>query len=117
MFIVAAILSLVLAGAFAVAGGAKVTAQPVMVSAAQHTGFSLQSFKLIGIAEIAGALGLVVGLWVAWIGIVAALGLLVTMVSAVAVHARAGDKITGYGPPAALAALTLVTLLLRVATA
>lgn len=117
MFVVAAILSLVLAAAFVGAGGAKVTAQPAMVSAAQHTGFSLPSFKIIGALELAGALGLVVGLWVAWIGIAAALGLLITMVAAVAVHSRAGDDVKGFGPPAVLGALTLLTLLLRVATA
>lgn len=106
------ILSILLALAFAAAGAAKVTGQKAMVDAAAHTGFSLQNYKIIGGLEILGAVGLLVGLGIEWLGGLAALGLLITMIGAVVVHIRVGDKPKDFAPAAALGVLSLIVMIL-----
>lgn len=106
------ILSILLAVAFLGAGVAKVTGQKAMVEAAEHTGFSLQNYKIIGGLEILGAIGVLVGLGIHWLGGLAALGLLVTMIGAVVVHVRKGDEPKVFAPAAGLGVLSLVVTIL-----
>lgn len=81
--------AVVLVAAFATLGTAKVAAHPAMVSRAEHVGFGAGSYRVIGSLELAGALGVLVGL--AWrpLGVAAALGLVMLMLGAVIAHLRA----------------------------
>lgn len=66
-------------------------------------------------AELAGGVGVLVGLAVTWIGIAAASGLILYFLGAVATHVRAHDK--GIAAPALLAGLAVAVLVLRIASA
>lgn len=116
MFVVLVVLSLILAAAVGAAGAAKVAAVPPMREAAKHLGFSKQAYQVIGGLEIAAALGLLVGLAVETLSVLAALGLFLLMFGAVAFHVRNGDQPAMFAPAAGLGALSLVVLILRIAT-
>ncbi len=115
MFVVLVVLSVLLAAAVAAAGGAKVAAVPQMRESATHLGFSLPTYQKIGGLELVAALGLLVGLAVQAVGLLAALGLFLLMFGALAFHVRAGDKPPVYAPAAVVGALALVVLVLRIA--
>ncbi len=111
MNILAAITGVVIALAFLAAGLAKVTKNAQMVEAAEHLGFSITQFQLLGAAEIAGAVGVVVGLVsddLKPLGIAAAVGLGIVGVGAGVVHLKAGDEPTNAVPPIVLAVLAAV---------
>lgn len=112
MTVLVVILSVLLAVAFLGAGVAKVTGQKAMVDAAAQLGVSRQNYKIIGGLEILGAVGVLVGLGVHWLGGLAALGLLVTMIGAVVFHVRKGDEPKVFAPAAGLGVLSLLVTIL-----
>lgn len=87
----AVLLAVGLGGAFAALGAAKVARTPAMVVRAGHVGFSVESYRLIGVAELAGGLGIVLGLVFAPLGYAAGAGLVTLMAGALLTHARRGD--------------------------
>ncbi|MDT0344495.1 DoxX family protein [Streptomyces litchfieldiae] len=98
MYVTAAILSVVLALVSLAAGVPKLLLKgDVPVKLQEHMGLSAGLVRLIGVAEVAAAGGLVVGLFWQPLGIAAAVGFALMMAGAVAFHARAGD----YADPAA----------------
>ena len=88
-----------------------------MVEAAAHLGLSVGSFRLIGVAEVAAAAGLLIGLAWAPLGIAAAAGLVLLMIGTIVFHARAKDPVGAIVPVLILAVLSLVALLLRTISA
>src|SRR5205823_13018164 len=54
-------------------------------------GVPLRFFPLLAACELAGALGLVLGIWSPWVGVAAGIGLVIYFVGAVASHLRVGD--------------------------
>lgn len=106
----ALIVALALACAFAGLGAAKVAKTPSMLARADHVGFTAQSYQLIGVAELAGAVGVLAGLAYLPIGYAAGLGLLVLLGGAVATHLRRGDGPADLAPAAAFAALAVAYL-------
>jgi hypothetical protein len=84
--------------ALGAAGGAKVAAVPDMRRRADHLGFSVTAYRLIGSLELAGVAGLIVGLAIPALAMAAAVGLLLMMVGAVISHLRAGDRVKGALP-------------------
>jgi uncharacterized membrane protein YphA (DoxX/SURF4 family) len=103
MGVAEAAVSLILAGLITLTGLAKVTAHPSMQRNATHLGYSLRSFRVIGVIELAAAAALVVGMWWSPLAIAAAAGLVLLMVGAVVAHSRAGDS-PAAGLPALLCA-------------
>ncbi|MFF1464292.1 DoxX family protein [Streptomyces sp. NPDC058330] len=69
----------------------------------------------LGIAQAAGAGGLVVGLWWGPLGIAAAVGLALYFIGAVTTHLRVGDY-KGAPPAAVLTAVAVALVVLRSAT-
>jgi uncharacterized membrane protein YphA (DoxX/SURF4 family) len=61
-------------------------------------GVPLQYFPLLAACEIAGAVGLVLGIWWPFLGVAASLGLVVYFVGAIVSHLRVGD-VRGMGLP------------------
>jgi hypothetical protein len=96
------VLAVVLAVVFGVAGIAKVAAVPPMRKAARHLGFSVRQYRIIGALEVAGAIGLLVGLVVPAIGIAAAIGLGLLLVGAGAGHLVRRDGAARVAVPLAL---------------
>ncbi|WP_330330290.1 DoxX family protein [Streptomyces sp. NBC_00536] len=66
-------------------------------------------------AKAAGAAGLVIGFWIAPLGMAAAVGLALYFVGAVATHVRV--KHYAFAPAAVLLMLSVASLLLRIASA
>jgi len=100
----AAVLAVVLAVVFGVAGIAKIAAAPPMRTAARHLGFTVEQYRLIGVLELAGAVGLLVGLAVPAVGVAAAIGLGLLLIGAGAAHVVRRDAASRVAVPLALVA-------------
>jgi hypothetical protein len=99
---------------FSAIGVAKILAVPSMRERATHTGYSVAAYRGIGFAEIAGALGLVLGIGWWQLGVAAGIGLALLLVGAVVVHVRIGDGVRECAPAIVgclVAVVYLVTLL------
>lgn len=108
------LLSILLALAFVAAGGAKVALAGPPPVELRGMGLQDQAIRGIGGLEVAGALGLLIGLGVGVLGGFAALGLTVLMVGAVVFHVRQADPPPKYAPAAVLGLLSFVVLLIHV---
>jgi uncharacterized membrane protein YphA (DoxX/SURF4 family) len=114
MFVATLVLSILLALLFAFAGGSKLAGVQQMRDSAAHLGLSFPAYQRIGGLEVLGAVGLLIGLWFAPLGIAAATGLVLLMIGAVYFHIRAKDPAKIFSAPAALAVFALVALIFRV---
>jgi hypothetical protein len=101
------IIAIALACAFTGLGSAKIAKTSSMVARADHVGFSAQSYQLIGVAELAAAVGVLAGLAYRPIGYAAGLGLLALLCGALATHLRRGHGRADVAPAAAFAALAV----------
>ena len=108
------ILAGVLVVAFAAAGAAKLAAVPAMRARAAHVGFSVAAYRRIGLLEILGVLGLLVGALLPVIGALAAVGLLLLLGGAMIVHLRSGDGPRELAPALVLGLATLAFLILLI---
>ncbi|KRF20087.1 hypothetical protein ASG90_19205 [Nocardioides sp. Soil797] len=79
-------------------------------------GVPLRYLPVLAALEIAGAIGIVAGLWLEPLGIAAAAGLVAYFVGAVAGHLRVGDT-KGVAMPVAPLVLSIAVLVLRIVTA
>lgn len=79
------------ASGFVALGSAKVARTSFMLTRARHVGMSPRAFQLVGIAELAGAAGVAVGLRLEPVGHAAGAGLLVLLGGAVVLHLRRGE--------------------------
>ncbi len=115
MAVASVVLSSMLAALFAVLGVAKVLRQSSMIARTERLGFSVRAIQGIGALELAGAAGLVAGMFWLPVGVAAAVGLVALLVGAAVSHRRAGDGVKEIFPPlwlglisAAAAVLALV---------
>ncbi|MGH9736092.1 MAG: DoxX family protein [Candidatus Acidiferrales bacterium] len=93
---------------------AKVGRDPKVVRVIKDVvGVPMEYFPVLAACEFAGALGLIVGVWLPWAGMAAGVGLVIYFVGAVAAHLRVSD-IKGIGPAVFILTLCAVTLALRV---
>jgi uncharacterized membrane protein YphA (DoxX/SURF4 family) len=83
---------------FALLGTAKIMAVPPMRYLASEAGFSVDAYRGIGVLEVAGAVGVALGLAVPLLGRVAAVGLLLLLAGALITHIRQGDEPRKYAP-------------------
>lgn len=97
--------ALVAAG-FTGAGSAKLAKAPAMVARADHVGLSAKAYQLIGAAEIAGALGVLGGLWLTPLGYAAGGCLLLLMAGALVTHIQVRDQPAALLPAVAFAVVT-----------
>ena len=106
------ILAGLLVVAFAAAGSAKLAAVPAMRARAAHVGFSVAAYRRIGLLEVLGVLGLLVGAFVPVVGALAAAGLLMLLGGACVAHLRNGDGLRELTPALVLGLVTVSYLLL-----
>jgi hypothetical protein len=106
------ILAGLLVVAFAAAGSAKLAAMPAMRAKAEHVGFSVAAYRRIGLLEVVGVLGLMVGAFVPVVGALAAAGLLMLLGGACVAHLRNGDGLRELTPALVLGLVTVSYLLL-----
>ena len=117
MFITTAILAVLLAVGFTAAAIPKILANEEAAANAQHVGFSVQAFRIIGLLEFAGAAGVLIGLLWAPLGVAAAMGLVLVSIGGLASHLRVKDKPKAAAPVVLFGVLALSVLVLRLATA
>jgi uncharacterized membrane protein YphA (DoxX/SURF4 family) len=84
-------MSLLLLVACLVPAVGKLTSHQKMQASAARFGIPWPRYRLIGIAELAAAAGVLAGLVARSVGVAAATGMLVLLVGALGAHRRAGD--------------------------
>lgn len=119
MFIVAAVVSILLAVAATGSAVAKLTGNPQVVESIVNTvGFPGERLWVLAALELAGAVGLIIGLFWAPLGIAAAAGLVLYFLGAVIGHVRVKDTAAAaIAPAAGLLVLSVAALVLRSLTA
>jgi uncharacterized membrane protein YphA (DoxX/SURF4 family) len=114
MFIAYIIVAVVMAF-FAVGSGvAKLQHNPRVVAGVNGVvGVPIPWFPVLAACEIAGALGILIGIFWPPLGLAAAVGLVVYFVGAIIAHLRVRD-FKGLGSPVVPLALAVATLVLRI---
>jgi uncharacterized membrane protein YphA (DoxX/SURF4 family) len=100
-------LSLLLAAACLLPGSAKVLGHPKMQKSAAHFGIPWRHYRLIGVAELAAAAGVLAGLWWHPLGVAAAAGMAVLLTGALITHRRALDSAKEMMPALLALAITI----------
>lgn len=110
------VITILFAAMAAFSAVAKIRRDPKVVHVIQEVvGVPLQLFPLLAACELAGALGLVLGIWSPWVGVAAGIGLVIYFVGAVVSHLRVGD-VKGMGPAVFMLIAAGGALALRVLT-
>jgi hypothetical protein len=113
MFTAYAVVGVVLAVILVASGGAKLTKQPRVVEGiTEAVGVPLSWYPALASAEIAGAVGLIAGLWIPALGVAAATGVVLYFTGAVIAHLRAHDR--AFAAPVALGLMAVAALVLRI---
>lgn len=113
MTIALIILSTLLGVANAASGFGKLQRVPQVVEMMGRVGVSKQQTAQLGLLQILGALGLLVGIWVPLIGQAAAVALALYFAGAIIAHLRAKTPASTYGPPVFLFVLAVATSVLQ----
>jgi len=106
--------SLLLATACLVPASAKLLGHPKMQKSAAHFGIPWRRYRLIGVAELAAAAGVLAGLWWHPLGIAAAAGMVLLLTGALTTHRRALDSTKEMAPALLILAITIAYLAVAV---
>jgi hypothetical protein len=112
MFIAAAIVSSVLAGLLAFSAVRKFSHRPEVVKTYERVGVPEDKLNYLALVLLAGAVGLVVGLFWGPLGIAAAVGVVCYFLLATAAHFRSHD-VRNVPTPIVIALLAVAALVLR----
>ena len=115
MFIAYIVVAVIFAAVLAMSGRGKLVKDERIVKPLTGIGVPLSWFPLLATAEIAGALGLLVGIFFAPLGIAAAIGTILYFVGAIIFHVRASD-LKGLPAPAVMLLLGALALIFRLAS-
>lgn len=115
MSVVTAVVSGLLATLLAVSAILKLSHRDAVVRSYATVGVPENRLNFLAAILLAGAAGLVVGLWWTPIGVAAAVGLVCYFVLAVTAHIRAGDS-RNLPRPLGYAALAVATVVLHLTT-
>src|ERR1700747_912803 len=88
-------ISLLLAAACLLPAAGKLTGQPKMRESAPPFGIPWPRYRLIGVAELAAAAGILIGLWWHPLGLAAAAGMALLLLGALVAHRRGGEQRKG----------------------
>lgn len=117
MFIALTIATVLLAAMTAGSAAKKLQRDPQVLDIIGGTvGVPDRYFPVLAALELAGAAGILIGLWLTPIGIAAALGLVAYFVGAMIGHLRVGDT-KGLAMPIVPLLLSIAVLVLRLLTA
>jgi uncharacterized membrane protein YphA (DoxX/SURF4 family) len=103
-------ISLLLAAACLFPALGKLLGHPKMRQSAQHFGIRWPRYRLIGVAELAAAAGILAGLWLHPLGIAAAAGMILLLTGALITHRRAADSGKEMAPALIDLAITIAYL-------
>ena len=94
----------------------KIRHNPNVVKVIHETiGVPLKYFPVLAACEVAGAVGLVAGIWYPPLGVAAGVGLVIYFIGAVVSHVRVGD-FKGVGSAVVMLGLSAAALALRIVT-
>jgi uncharacterized membrane protein YphA (DoxX/SURF4 family) len=101
--------------AFAAIGSAisKLKKVPDVMAAMAKVDVKPKNVPLLAWLEIAGGLGIVVGIWVPSIGMLASVGLVLYFVGALFAHFTRGHKVADFGAALGIFVIAVVTTLLQ----
>lgn len=111
MVVLLTVLSIILAIGFGGSGVRKLTGGDAQRAAAAHFGLGAGAWRAIACAELAAAVGLVAGIFVPVMTVLAASGLVVLMLGAVISHVRAGDRFVSSVPAVVLGSGSIAAVL------
>ncbi|WP_405063833.1 DoxX family protein [Kribbella sp. NBC_01505] len=114
MYAVLPIVSVLLALTLLLSAGGKLAGQESQLATLRRVGFPPNLAWLLATTEVAGALGLLVGLIWPPLGVLAGLGIILYFLGAIASHLRIRDW--HIAPPTVLLAIAAGTLALRYIT-
>ena len=103
-------ISLLLVAACLLPAVGKLTGHQKMRKSAAHFGISWSRYRLIGVAELAAAAGILIGLWWHPLGVAAAAGMALLLVGALVTHRKAADRAKEMAPAWLGLVLTLAYL-------
>jgi uncharacterized membrane protein YphA (DoxX/SURF4 family) len=103
-------ISLLMAAACLVPAAGKLTGKPKMQQSAAHFGIPWPRYRLIGVAELAAAAGILIGLWWHPLGVAAAAGMAALLLGALITHRRAADSGKEMAPALLALAITIAYL-------
>ncbi|MGZ4522377.1 MAG: DoxX family protein [Mycobacteriaceae bacterium] len=115
MFIATLVVSVLLAAGFLGSAAGKLTKNPSVTTSMQTVGFPVDRVWMLAVLEIAGAVGLAIGLFWWPLGVAAAAGVILYFAGAVGAHLRVHDK--NVAPAAVLLVVSVVALVLRTVSA
>jgi hypothetical protein len=113
MSIATVIVTICLAGLFAFASSIKLLGVEQSLAIRDHLGISPTVWRINGLLELAGVVGVLAGLAWSPIGIAAAVGLALLSVGAVVSHVRASDSVAETTPAVIGIGLALATAVLQ----
>ena len=96
-------------------GCGKLTRQEPIVEVLTRVGVASERIPILGILQVLGGLGVLIGIWVPVLGVAAALCLTLYYLGAVFAHLRIKDTAAGTAPATALFLVALVTTVLETA--
>jgi uncharacterized membrane protein YphA (DoxX/SURF4 family) len=105
-------ISLLLAAACLLPAAGKLTGQPKMRKSASHLGIPWPRYRLIGVAELAAAAGILIGLWWHPLGLAAAAGMALLLLGAISTHRKAADNVKEMAPAWLALLITLAYLII-----
>lgn len=117
MHIAFIIVSIVLALEMAITGVPKVIQLSAVRASAEHLGVSVALDRMIGAAEIAAAVGLVLGIAYPALSIVTGAAVCLLMFGAMGYHVKAKDNLLAMAPAVFTAALSVAEVVLAVSAA
>jgi len=107
------VVTALLAALFGFAGLIKVVGVRQSLAIRDHLGVDPTQWRLIGLLELAGVTGVLVGLTWAPIGIAAAIGLTLLILGAIVFHVRASDSVADTAPAVIGLGLAVATAVLQ----
>jgi uncharacterized membrane protein YphA (DoxX/SURF4 family) len=116
MFTALLVVSILFAAMLVFSATGKLNRMPKVVASLSAVGVKDRHYPFLASLEIAAAIGLLIGLWVAPLGIAAAIGSVLYFIGAIIAHLRVRDT-KGLAGPLVPLALAVASLVLRIATA
>jgi len=107
------IVTALLAALFGFAGLIKVVGLRQSLAIRDHLGVKHGQWRLVGLLELAGVAGVLVGLVWPPIGIAAAIGLALLVLGAIVFHVRASDSVADTAPAVIGLGLAVATAILQ----
>ena len=113
MTILLIVLGALLCAAVTASALGKLRGMPQVVQTLTHVGLTPGQIRALGVVMLLGVLGIVAGIWVPMLGVLAALGLVLYFAGGVIAHLRVKDPIKDAAPALGLGVLSLIVLVLE----